>query len=327
MKKISGFMLHILKLIRVQNLIIIALTQYLFRYAILIPIMKLEDISPVFSNFNFALLVISTLLIAAAGYAINDYFDIRIDRINRPDKIVVGKFISRRKVMLLHTVLSIIAVLIGVYLSFCVGSLKLAAVNIVIATLLWMYSMKYKAYFLVGNLIVAFASGMTIVIVWLFEIYALRYQGNITSNPNIIDFVTNKIKILNFLLWAYTLFAFVISLAREIIKDIEDVTGDKKCGCSTIPVVIGISKTKYFLLFLLGLSVLLLSYISYHAYLLPNMKFIFWYLNIVVIIPLIFMGYEIIIAKVKEDYGFLSNVTKFIMVAGVLSMALIFLKF
>lgn len=308
-------MINVLKLIRYPNLIIIGLAQYLFRYCILFPIMRLEHAEPAMSHLNFALLVLSTILIAAAGYAINDYFDIRSDRINRPKKIIVGRYISRRQLMLLHTVFNITAVLIGAYLSFRVGSVKLAAINIVIATLLWLYSVKYKAYFLVGNLLVAFATGMTIIIVWLFEMYALHSVERI---------IITQINRLEFFLYSYVLFAFMISLIREIIKDIEDIDGDKKCGCSTIPVVIGISKTKYVLIGLLGMSVTVLSYISYKAYLLPNMKFIFWYLLIAIIVPFIYMGYVIVVAKLKEDYSFLSNIAKFIIVAGVLSMTLIF---
>ncbi|MFA5782416.1 MAG: geranylgeranylglycerol-phosphate geranylgeranyltransferase [Bacteroidales bacterium] len=297
-------MINVLKLIRYPNLIIIGLAQYLFRYCILFPIMKSEHAEPAMSDLNFALLVLSTILIAAAGYAINDYFDIRSDRINRPDKIIVGRLLSRRIAMLFHTIFSIIAILLGIYISYKVGSFKLGAINIVIAILLWLYSVKYKAYFLVGNIIVSFATAMTIIVVILFDMYALRLDGHMV-------------------IWGYVLFAFMISLIREIIKDIEDIEGDKKCGCSTIPVVIGIPKTKIILLILVGVSVVALSYISYLSNM-QHLKIIFWYLNIIVIIPFIYMGYIIYISKNKADYGFLSNVAKFIMLAGVLSMTLIF---
>ena len=89
-------MLHFIKLIRYPNLLIIVLTQYLFRYAIMIPILNIENIKPAFSDVDFALLVFSTILIAAAGYIINDYFDMRTDRINKPHKMIIGKYFSRR---------------------------------------------------------------------------------------------------------------------------------------------------------------------------------------------------------------------------------------
>lgn len=309
------------KLIRYPNLIIIVLSQYLFRYCILIPLFKEVNIQPLFSHLNFALLVLSTVLIAAAGYAINDYFDIRIDHINRPDKIVVGRMISRRKAMLTHTVFNIVAVLIGIYLSYRVHSYKLASIHIVISILLWMYSLKYKAYFLIGNIIVAFVSAMTIMIVWIFEMYALR-----TGDPLQMAMLVPQIRFIKFFLWAYVAYAFITSLIREIIKDIEDVEGDRKCNCSTLPVVIGISRTKYVLNFLCLVTICSLAYVCSLAYE-YHLTLIFWYVLLLLGIPFIYMMYVIFSAKEKKDYGFLSNITKFIMVAGVASMALIFSLF
>lgn len=301
-------------LIRYPNLIIIVISQYLFRYFILLPLINEEHIEPLFSDLNFALLVLSTVLIAAAGYAINDYFDIRTDRINRPEKIVIGKLISRRKAMFIHTTFNIIGVLIGCYLSYTVHSYKLASIHIVVSLLLWLYSLKYKAYFLVGNLIVAFVSALTIMIVWIFEMYALRYGGQA---------VITQMYLMKFFLWAYVIYAFVTSLIREIIKDVEDIEGDKKIGCSTMPVVLGVQKTKYILLFLCGLSIISLGYVTYLAYS-RDLPLLFWYILLLLILPFIYMVYIIVKAKNKEDFSFLSNVTKFIMVAGVASMALIF---
>jgi 4-hydroxybenzoate polyprenyltransferase len=308
-------MIYFLRLVRFQNLVIIALTQYLFRYAILIPILKLEQLRPAFGNISFALLVLSTVLVAAAGYAINDYFDIRNDRINKPGKIIIGKHISRRVAMLTHTVFSIAAVMIGAYVSYKAGSIKLAVINIIMVTLLWMYSLRFKAYFLAGNVLVSFSTAMTIVMVWIYDLYALH-----SSQQYVIVYS----KLLMFFLAAYSLFAFFMSMLREIIKDIEDIEGDKKCGCSTIPVVIGIKKTKYILYFLITAAVAALSYISYKTYTQLHLHLLFWYLVVVVIVPLLYMAYVVIVAKKKEDYSFLSSVTKFIMLSGVLSMLLIF---
>jgi 4-hydroxybenzoate polyprenyltransferase len=306
-------MLNILKLIRYPNLIIIALTQYLFRYSILLPIFKNERVIPVLTHLDFALLVISTILIAAAGYAINDYFDIRVDRINKPEKIIVGRLISRRQAMTIHTVFNIVAIILGFYISYRAGSIKFGAINIVISMLLWMYSMKYKAYFLIGNLIVSFASALTIFVVWLFDMYAIWSSG---------QFVHINLSLLNFFLWSYILFAFGVSLIREIIKDMEDIEGDKKCGCSTIPVVIGERKTSIVLVLLAIIMIAALVYISFLAFAM-HLVFVFWYLIIVVIIPFLYLAYMILVSKNKNDYAFTSNITKFIMVAGVLSMLLI----
>jgi 4-hydroxybenzoate polyprenyltransferase len=310
-------MINILKLLRYPNLILIALTQYLIRYFILFPIFRNEGITPVLSHLDFALLVFSTLLIAAAGYAINDYFDIRIDRINKPDKIIVGRFVSRRKAMLLHTILNIIAIIIGFYVSYKAGNIKFGAINIVISMLLWLYAMKYKAYMLVGNIIVSFATAMTIIVVWLFEMYAIWGSG---------QFVHTNHYILNFLLWSYILFAFGTSMIREIIKDLEDLEGDKKCGCSTIPVVIGERSTRITLVVLASVLIVALTYISYYFAFAMHWIYISCYMIIVVIIPFLYLIYMILISRNKSDYSFLSNLTKFIMIAGVLSMLLISFK-
>ena len=307
-------MLNILKLLRYPNLILIALTQYLFRYFILFPIFKTERITPVLSHLDFALLVLSTLLIAAAGYAINDYFDIRIDRINKPDKIIVGRFVSRRKAMSLHTILNIIAIIIGFYVSYKAGNIKFGAINIVISMLLWMYAMKYKAYMLVGNIIVSFATAMTIFVVWLFESYALWCSG---------QFVHTNLNLMNFLVWSYILFAFGTSMIREIIKDLEDIDGDRKCGCSTIPVVVGERNTRITLAVLAAVLIAVLLYISFNFAFVRQWIFVSCYLVLVVILPFLYMIYMIVKSRNKDDYSFLSNLTKFIMVAGVMSMLLI----
>jgi 4-hydroxybenzoate polyprenyltransferase len=311
-------MVHIFKLIRIQNLLIIALTQYLFRYTILLPIMDMEHITPSLSHINFAIIVMSTLLIAAAGYAINDYFDLRIDRINKRKNIIVGKHFSRRKVMTLHTIFSITGVIMGVYVSYKAGALKLAAINLVMATLLWLYSVKYKAYFLVGNLLVSFAAAITIIVVWLFDTMAL-----ISTHKIIII----NAHLLTTFLWLYAGFAFVVTLIREVIKDVEDVEGDRKVGCSTIPVVMGVKRTKYVLTGLIVLSLIALSYVCYIVHKLPGIRFVFWYLVIAVVLPFIYIGYVTIVAKKKDDFTFMSKIAKFIMLAGVLSMFLIFNRF
>ncbi|HNW98876.1 MAG TPA: geranylgeranylglycerol-phosphate geranylgeranyltransferase [Bacteroidales bacterium] len=279
--------------------------------------MNTEHISPAFSHFDFALLVLSTVLIAAAGYAINDYFDIRSDRINRPDKIVIGKHLSRRFAMLIHTIFNIVAVLIGTYLSYKVHSYKLAPIFIIISILLWLYSVKYKSYFLVGNIIVAFVSAFTIIIVWLFDMYALRLSGQA---------IIANYRLLNFFLWAYISYSFATSLIREIIKDIEDFEGDAKCGCSTLPVVMGVSKTKYVLIGIITIVIASLVYIDIIIYPL-HFAIIFWYILLLLVLPFVYMIYVVIIAKDKSDYSFLSNISKFIMIAGAASMALTFSLF
>ncbi len=311
-------MKNILKLIRYQNLLIIALTQVLFRYCILLPLMKRVQIAPFMSTITFALLVLSTILVAAGGYAINDYFDVRTDRINKPKKMLIGRGVSRRQAMLIHTVFSITAVVIGFYIGYKAGNIFLGFINLTIAIALWFYSTKYKAYFLVGNLMVAIFSGLVVVVVWLFEMESLIHHGS--------TFVlTIYYKYIGIFTISYFIFATLVSLIREIIKDIEDYEGDKKVGCTTMPVVIGIKKTKYVLF---GISIITFLGLSYIAYLIKTQKLtmFFWYFVIAVCLPFLYMGYISIIAKNKSDFTLLSGIVKFCLLSGVLSMLVFYMN-
>ncbi|NTW31531.1 MAG: UbiA family prenyltransferase [Bacteroidetes bacterium] len=301
------------KLIRVQNLAFIALTQFLFRYCIFLPLTNQSPISPLFSNFDFIILMLSTIIVAAGGYAINDYFDVHIDKVNKPLKVIIGKKMLRRHAVTTHSVLTIIAIVLGAYVSFEVGSIMLVFFNIIMCTLLWLYSARYKASFLLGNIIVSFSSAATIFVVWLFEMYALK-------SSELMD--TANLTLLNFFLCCYVIFAFIISLIREIVKDAEDIEGDKKGGCRTLPIVWGYSKTKKVLFLLIGFAIIALSFLSYLSYV-YNLKIVFWYVNITLILALIYTTYVIYVAKNKDDYTFLSGLLKFIMFAGIFSMALV----
>ena len=150
----------IFSLVRFPNLLIIAFTQYAMRYLLMEPLLPSETFELQFGAFQFALLVFSTMLIAAAGYIINDYFDTRADLINKPSRVVVGVSISRKEAMILHMILNIMGVGIGVYLALHIGLPALSLVFVLSTGLLWFYSTNYKKQFLVGNLIVAFLTAL-----------------------------------------------------------------------------------------------------------------------------------------------------------------------
>ena len=153
-------MTALLRLIRYRNLIIIALTQYMMRYFVIWPILKVNGFELQMDRWHFLLLVLSALLITAAGYVINDYFDTRTDMLNRPETVVVGRSVSRRSAMLLHIILNIAGVGLGIYLSLYIGILSLGVAYLLAAGLLWFYSTTYKRQFLIGNLIVAVFTAM-----------------------------------------------------------------------------------------------------------------------------------------------------------------------
>ncbi len=307
-----------LKLFRWPNLLVIAFTQYLFRYCIVAPVIKQHDIPFFFTDFEFFLLVLATIMVTAAGYAINDYFDLRIDRINKPHKIILGKELSRRKAILAHTILNILAVIVGLYLAYLVKYFLLATVFIVVPAMLWLYSIRYKRKFLIGNILVSFLSAIVIAIVWAFEYRGLllKYEYEITAAPEIISQI-------NQFLGVYMVFAFLSSFIREIIKDIEDIKGDLKTGCKTIPIVSGIRNSKKLIIVM---AVILIFFVGYFQIPLLRLDYdlIFAYLLFTVQIPLILFINRINIAKEKTDYTINSWFAKAIMIAGVFSMFLFY---
>ncbi len=296
-------MLFFLKIIRFPNLIIIALSQVLVRYCLIMPAYQAEynntEVFPVhLSKIEFLLLIISTLLIAAGGYIINDVFDVRIDEINKPEKNRIGKEISERRATNLFYIFSAIGVMIGFYLAFKINKPVMAFVNVFVAGSLWMYSSYYKKRLLIGNVIIAVLSALSLLVVGLFEP---------EFYPNIIY------------LFIYAAFAFALTLIREIIKDIEDIDGDELSQCKTIPILAGSKWTKVVLMVLTVLTAAGMGWILY-SYFYDNKVISFWNLIAIVEIPFVALGYLILTASEKKDYHFASTFTKIMMVLGVLSL-------
>jgi 4-hydroxybenzoate polyprenyltransferase len=309
-----------IKIIRLPNLLIIILTQYLFRICVIGTFYSLADSKPAFSEFEYALLVISTILIAAGGYVINDIFDLKTDEINKPKKMIVGKTISLRNAYNYYFILSISGLLAGFYLALKVNYLTLGFVYIAIVLLLYFYSDRYQKMVLLGNFITAFLSGMVIIIVWLFEFFALR------QNTIIYTEVIKQLPVISILGFAYALFAFLVSLIREILKDAEDYEGDKEAGYQTFAVVFGVGRSKLLAIIFITAGILLMAASQYWLFA-NNFKLVFWYLTIAVQTLFLFLLFQTIKANDKSDYQFLSNASKIIMIAGILSMQLFYISF
>lgn len=277
----------ILKLIRFTNLLLMAFCQLIVQACLLL---SHQSWVQILFHSRFLLLVFSTLCIAAAGYIINDYYDIKIDAINKPKRVVVGKLVNRRQAMLAHLFLSGLGVLIGFTLSVPVGLINLGA-----ALLLWGYSAHLKRTFLIGNTIIALLSASMVLVVAVF------------------DRVDNKA------VWAYAAFVFLISIVREIIKDMEDVKGDAAFDCRTLPIVAGIAGAKWFLyFFILAFAITLLSGIIYRV----HEVYFTAYILLLVILPMGYLAYRIYKADRKRDFTRMSKLVKYIMLAGMLSMFL-----
>lgn len=307
-------MLAYFRLFRWPNLFMVALIQYMIRYAVVLPTLAVHDIQPGLSHFMFFLLVLSSLLITAAGYAINDYFDLRTDRINKPDKIVLGKHISRRKAILLHSLFNFLGVSLGVFLSIISGNWSLSFIFFVIPFLLWLYSIRYKRRYFIGNFIVSLMAAFVISIVWIFDYNSLANLAD-PAGPGILN-TTWFVRI-------YALFAFLTTLGREIIKDIEDIRGDAKTGCKTIPVISGITFTKKAIIVLHMAIIVFVAYIQI-LLLMRDFDLLFIYALLFIQVPFIFLIHKTVTAVEKYDYSSLSSMSKYIMLSGVLTMIILY---
>ncbi len=312
----------ILRLIRFPNLVIIVATQYAMRYLLMEPLLPSDSFHLQFGDAQFFLLVLSTVFIAAAGYIINDYFDTRADLINKPSRVVIGIQISRREAMTMHALLNIIGIGIGVYLSFYVKIPALSFVFVMATGLLWFYSTNYKRQFLVGNLSVAFLTGLVPLMVVLFEIPMLNREYGAVMLRNNTNF--------NYMIaWVggFSFFAFLTTLIREVIKDAEDFKGDRAYGMKTVPIVLGVFWTKLVLVLLIGFTLFMLGYLLFKYILFsvePADYISLIYFILFLFGPLIMLIIQVILARDKKGYHRASNLIKLIMLTGILYTVLVF---
>ena len=298
-----------LRLVRWPNLVFIAITQILFVYCIVHPVLFAADAVPNIRGVYFILLLSSSVAIAAAGYIINDYFDLNIDLINKPDKLVVAKIISRRWVIFWHLFLSITGIALGFYIDRKTNVRFLGLANFACAALLFIYSISLKKKLLSGNILISALTAWVILVIGWCE----------TSNlfqPNLIGSFTEKITRISFL---YAGFAFVISLIREVVKDLEDMEGDRRYGCNTMPIAWGINATKVFLAVWLVVLTAALLIVQFYV-----LVFKWWwsatYCIFLIIIPLIYIFKMLFSVNTSEDYHRLSSLIKLVMFTGILSM-------
>lgn len=317
MENLTGrFIIPFLRLIRWPNILIVILTQFLVMFAIIGRIYARSGTTPALDLFHFSGLVLTTVLIAMAGYIINDLFDIRTDRINKPNALIVGKYLKGRKVVRIYYVLNGLAIVSGFLLSWKVGSYRLGLIFPMMILLLWFYSEWFKQTILAGNFIVSFMTASVVLIVWLFEFFALRLQ------PDKFITVYTQLSLVNHILLAYALFAFLLTMVRELIKDAEDMDGDATTGCITFPVKYGIKLSKIlavvFLLLTLGLVIF--SCIKLAAMAMPALLF---YFALIIAGSVLFLIYKIIMSESKPDFHRVSALLKLVMLLGLSGMFLL----
>lgn len=266
------------KITRFWNLVIIALAQFFAAY-FLIERQLIMD-------WRLYLLAFSTIMIAAAGYIINDYYDVKIDLINKPERVVVGKSMRRRYALFFHWSLSIAGVLLGFMLSWPVG-----LINFFSGFMLWWYSNFLKRQPFVGNFVVAVLTGLSVYVV------------AVLFNP------------FNKLVMVYSFFSFFITLLREIIKDMEDLKGDNTFGCKTLPIVWGIRKSKSFMF---GVAIINLSFIGWFNY--AYIGLANWIVLLFLFLPVAFLLLMLSKADTVREFYRLSQYCKIVLLLGVCSM-------
>jgi 4-hydroxybenzoate polyprenyltransferase len=301
-----------LRLIRAKNLLIIALLQCLLRYLLVLPILDFYGLEPVMSNARFILLLVATLSLAASGYVINNYFDVKTDIINRPGKVVVGKVFSRRVVLLWHVVFTILGMFSGLLLAYFTRKENYALMFILIPGLLWYYSTTFKKQILIGNLVIAFLTALVPYFVVSLEFASMaRVYGAEVLSSEACSAAWSWVS-------GFAFFAFVTTLGREIIKDIEDVKGDREAGCKTLPIEMGESYTKTVVLAINITTVVALGVVWFVVPELRNSTLTLGYFVVLLAIPYAILSYTLLKASKPQDYHRASQISKLIMLAGIL---------
>ena len=287
-------------------------------FCVINPVLGLSPFKSGLNITEFLLLLVSVTFIAIAGYLQNDLFDINPDSINKPGKNLVGRKFRIYIIQILYWVFNIIGILAGVFLSFLLGKINYSLIFLFSAGLLWFYSERYQCQPVIGNIVVAFLSALTIVIVWLFSFFAL------VREPMVFTTIQNYFPRLNVLILIFSGFAFITSLLREVVKDIEDFKGDDRFGCRTLAVVYGITKAKWFAI-LIALIALAMSIWCQVFFFKSGYQILFYGFFLIDLLYLI-ITFMLNKSKLSEDYRNISGLIKLLMVIGILSMVLVYIE-
>ena len=306
-----------LKLIRFHNLLIIILTQIVIKIFLINPYIN----SSALSVLQFCLYLLALISVVAGGYIINDIYDIEIDKINKPSTRIVNKEISIKFAMRIYYIMNFVGFTIGFFVAHYINRFSFGLIFIFMAFSLWKYSKDFKKKFLIGNLQVAFLTALSIIMIALFDILPIGMSNN------------NGKEIILKIILIYAGFSFIITLIREIIKDLEDIEGDQKIGANTLAIEYGIKKTKQIIAFLILIPIFGIGYFQYFQYSVLNSQFSidikYWGINPIEVlytssiqILLMILLRNIGRAKAKANFHKLSKLTKAIIILGILSIPL-----
>lgn len=296
------------RLIRLPNLLIVALTQYLLYYFLFYQNFQESGIESRMGTFHFAQLVLVTVLLTAGGYVINDVMDVEADRINKPKKLVISRYIQRRTALWIYFCLQCVGFFLSVYLSFYVQNLRLLVLYPAAAVGLYLYSSNLKRKPMTGHLLIGLYCAGVALVVWLAELPGFLELKQ--AAPEISSLTVNVIT-------AYALFAFLTTLLRELIKVMEDENGDRVAGYRTTVIAWGQQKVIGFCILLgVTLLVLMVIYALYFSQYFPAWKA--GTVTLILVAPTLLILYHLSKLSRQPDFRMLSGLTKLLMLLGVL---------
>lgn len=305
---------HFIRLIRPVNLLMILFTQYMVRFGLLYPLYKAFGCSLQLNEGVFALFSLAFLLMAAGGYIINDYYDIEIDEINKPDKVVIGTLIKPESAYKAYWIISGTGVLTGSLAAWLAGSTWLSSIFFFYLISLWLYSTSFKSMFLIGNIVVAVSLALVPLAAGSIEFFAdlknLQWIDQWDADPTEIMYLITII----------SAFAFISTLAREIVKDLEDIEGDKAKGCKTLAIVMGKKAACRITQGLLLIMICFLAFLQYKLLLKTHytgiMISVFYFICFIQL-PALWVIIKINNAAEAAHFHKLSNYLKLLMVSGI----------
>ncbi len=305
------------KMIRWPNLVMVILSMSFLLFLLVRPGLGLAASALGLGLAGFLLLVVAVLLTAMGGYVINDLKDLQTDAVNKPGENPFETTFTGKQGRVFYLVFTVGSILAGGLLSFMLGKGSYSLIFVLTAGLLWFYATRYQCQVLMGNLVVAFLSALSFGLVWLYELMALQMHA--------IQVDRSVLLMVNILVLIYMGFAFLVSLLREVVKDIEDVEGDRQTGCLTLPVTYGAKKAKNVAVIINVLGLLASFAIQWFFYKNGfNLLFLFFFL---VDLLFAFVLMKLVNAKQRIHFNALSLWIKLLMVAGILSMGLFYFEF
>ena len=322
MKELAELIKPYLQLLRIGNLAFLAILLYVMEKWVAFPLLHQQKFPELLPWWVLTLLIISVVCVAAGGYVINDYFDVKIDRINRPDDLVVTRVISRDAAMNWFYALTAIGIVAGLAVAWWARSWNLLFIYVVIPGLLWFYSSSYKRMLLIGNLIVAFISALVPLLIAMVNADHLRflYHESLAYTP-----IVGQLYVW---LGGFALFCMLLTLSREVVKDMEDVEGDRELECRTMPIVWGEKVSKIVVTIVLLATIALIAYLAWFVLPFPmewatfTGRFIIFGLMVPMLCVLVLLWS----ARSKRELHTVQQVLKFIMFLGTMFSYVIYMN-